>query len=129
MKIFLIAATPTGWLLVLEFLDFLELFFDFFCSCKILEKGSSRQNLVEIFLIFFLIVLGFFWYTSFLHLCNCLNFKPFPWFKYITYAVANIFSNQCKQNNIMLYSSCHNSGWPTIRGGTVREGKEEKNNF
>ena len=59
----------TGWPLVFEFLDLLELFLDFFCTCKILEKGSFGHNVLEMFLIFFLAAVDFYLYLSFLHLC------------------------------------------------------------
>ena len=80
----------TGWPLMLEFLEFLKLFLDFFYTCKILE----------------------------------LNFKPCAWFKH--YAVANMLSNQCKQNSLLFYATvCHHSVLPQIRCGIVREGKEK----
>ena len=46
----------------------------------------------------------------------------------LAYAVAHMFSNQCKQNSKLHYDTLpsHHSGWPTNKSGIVWEDEEEK---
>lgn len=70
-----ILGETSGWPLVPEFLDLLELLVDSFFTCKMLEKGSFGHNALEIFLIFFLVLLWVFYIHVFLHLCKVLQFQ------------------------------------------------------
>ena len=54
-----ILGETSGWPLVPEFLDLLELLVDYFFTCKMLEKGSFGHNALEIFLIIFSYCDGF----------------------------------------------------------------------
>ena len=93
----------TGWPLVL---DFIELFLDFSCTCKILEKGSfGYKKARDIF--FLCLILWLILYSSVYTNAKCLNFKPCAWFKHIAYAVAHcspIIANK-RLSYVMIHSS------------------------
>lgn len=109
-----------------EFFDFLELFLDFFSTCKILEKGSFGHSVLEMFLIFFLLCEIFSYILLFYTYAKCLNFKPFAWCKITHMQLHIMFSNQCKQWYSYVSTLCHHSGWPTVSDGVIRECKEKK---
>ena len=99
----------TGWPLILEFLDFLELFLDYVLLVKPLKMAVLDTIFLKYSLFFY-----FLWYI-FSYICifytyyaKSLNFKTCTWFKYVAYAVAHMFSsNQCKQNSILCYDTLY----------------------
>ena len=95
----------TGWWLALEFLDFLELFLDFFVLVKSLKKGFLNTIFLKFSQFFLLLCSMFSHILLFWTYAKCLNFKPSAQFKHIAYAVVHMFSNQCRQNNMLWLDS------------------------
>ena len=89
----------TGWPLVL---DFIELFLDFSCTCKILEKGSfgyKKARDIFFFVLDFVVDLIFIC----LHQCKVLKLQTLCMIEAYSICSCTLFSNHCKQETVLCY--------------------------
>ena len=84
----------------------------FFVLAESLKKGVLDTIFLNLSWFFFLC-----WIFPYILFTCISNFKFCAWFKHNAYAVAHKLLNQCKQNNILWYSSLN----ATIQGGQQSE--------